>query len=63
MEERVVMEFEGGYGRDGKIYISNGICTICSAEKIVISSDGSEGEYASAYLCLDCVTIEIGKGI
>ena len=40
MEERVVMEFEGGYGRDGKIYIPNGMCTICSVEKSVISSDG-----------------------
>ena len=62
MEKRMIAEFDGGYARLGEIWIQRGKCTLCKKIKVVIVSDGSEGEYKEALLCADCVMNECRKG-
>lgn len=50
--------FDGGYGRIGTVeIIVDQPCSRCSKTSIpVLTMDGSDGEYCSAYLCQPCIT-------
>lgn len=62
MDKRMVAEFDGGYARLGKIWIQCGECALCKQVKVVIGSDGSEGEFENVLLCAECVENECRKG-
>ena len=47
--------FDGGYGRDGNIWVDNGKCDSCHKEAKVLCVDASEGEYSKGEICLDCI--------
>jgi len=55
MSRRDIDKFNGGYGRIGEIWVENHECNLCGKEKICVATDGSEGEYNSAWICSDCV--------
>ena len=46
--------FDGGNGREGVIWVEKTECTICKEEKDCIIMDGSEEEYGTGAICLDC---------
>ena len=54
-EVLVLAEFDGAYGRDGEIWIELDACHVCGKTVPVLSSDGSNDEYACGRICFDCI--------
>lgn len=48
--------FDGGYGRKGKVVVTNNVCCVCrGGTKEGISIDSSEGEYRTGHICFGCI--------
>lgn len=54
-KEQEVYSFDGGCGRDGKVLLEETPCGVCHKKDLCLYVDGSENEYASIHLCLDCI--------
>lgn len=54
-KNKFVGKFNGGYGREGNIWLEEEKCSLCGNTTVCIASDGSEEEYDYACMCLSCI--------
>lgn len=50
-----MIEFDGGYGRQGRIELGTTLCVACHKEALCLIADSSEGEYEVAAICKPCI--------
>jgi len=54
--ENVIGIFDAGWNNIAAIEVKKGQCSVCNEEKIVVTWDGSCGEFDSALICKECVS-------
>ena len=47
--------FDGDYGRDGVIQVTDTVCCGCNRAAMCLHADQSDGEYHPATVCEDCI--------